>query len=336
MIEAYCQGKDLYATLASRIYNNDYWDNMEHYEDGTPNPEGKKRRSKVKQILLAILYGMGTESLAIKINGTKEEAEEIITKFYQGFPVAKQWMDKIEANAIKNGYVEDLWGRRRRLPEIQLPPYTITCKSQNNSVDFNPLLGTSGAYKNPKSSLIEKYTKLISNARFKKEKEEVVSQAAKDGISIVNNNTKIALAKRQCINASVQGSAATMSKKAMIKVHNDEELNKLGFKILIAVHDELIGECPAENADAVANRLTEVMKHAADPDVKTPFKCDPTIEECWYYSDYSDTLKSEYQKLVKDASPEEQETILNNFYETHCECTKEQIDKMLDLCVDKC
>lgn len=52
MIEAYKNKKDLYATMASQIYGNSYWDNMEHHEDGTPNPEGKKRRGSVKSIVL--------------------------------------------------------------------------------------------------------------------------------------------------------------------------------------------------------------------------------------------------------------------------------------------
>lgn len=52
MIGAYKEGKDLYATIATKVYNNSYWDNMEHREDGSPNPEGKKRRSSCKSILL--------------------------------------------------------------------------------------------------------------------------------------------------------------------------------------------------------------------------------------------------------------------------------------------
>ena len=52
MITAYKQGKDLYATIASGVYKMGYWDCMERYEDGSPNPEGKKRRQSVKAILL--------------------------------------------------------------------------------------------------------------------------------------------------------------------------------------------------------------------------------------------------------------------------------------------
>lgn len=52
MINAYKDGKDLYATIASGVYHNDYWDNMEFTKDGIPNPEGKKRRGNCKSILL--------------------------------------------------------------------------------------------------------------------------------------------------------------------------------------------------------------------------------------------------------------------------------------------
>ena len=52
MINAYKTGKDLYATMAAQVYGNDYWDNMEHLQDGTANPDGKKRRSSVKSLVL--------------------------------------------------------------------------------------------------------------------------------------------------------------------------------------------------------------------------------------------------------------------------------------------
>lgn len=52
LIEAYNNKRDLYATVASKIHGNGYWDNMEVHEDGTPNPEGKKRRGAVKTLVL--------------------------------------------------------------------------------------------------------------------------------------------------------------------------------------------------------------------------------------------------------------------------------------------
>lgn len=55
MINAYKEGKDLYATMAAQVHGNGYWDNMEHHEDGTPNPEGKKRRGQIKSVVLGKL-----------------------------------------------------------------------------------------------------------------------------------------------------------------------------------------------------------------------------------------------------------------------------------------
>ena len=52
LINAYKEGKDLYGTVASKVYKMDYWDCMEHHEDGSPNPEGKKRRASCKSIIL--------------------------------------------------------------------------------------------------------------------------------------------------------------------------------------------------------------------------------------------------------------------------------------------
>ena len=52
MINAYKHGKDLYATIASGVYHNRYEDNLEVNPDGSPNPEGAKRRSSVKSLLL--------------------------------------------------------------------------------------------------------------------------------------------------------------------------------------------------------------------------------------------------------------------------------------------
>ena len=34
-----------------------------------------------------------------------------------------------------------------------------------------------------------------------------------------------------------------MTKKAMIAIDQDSEMQKLGFRLLIGIHDALIGEC---------------------------------------------------------------------------------------------
>ncbi len=69
----------------------------------------------------------------------------------------------------------------------------------------------------------------------------------------------------------------------MIKAYKDKELNELGFKLQIPVHDEIIGEAPKENAKRAAERLSEVMIESVAELIKdVPMKCDPSIVERWY------------------------------------------------------
>ena len=52
MITAYKEKRDLYATVASTVFNNKYEDNLEFYPDGSMNYEGKERRSFCKSVIL--------------------------------------------------------------------------------------------------------------------------------------------------------------------------------------------------------------------------------------------------------------------------------------------
>ncbi len=300
MINAYKEGKDLYATIAAGVYKNDYWDNMEKHQDGSPNPSGKKRRSNCKSILLGLMYGRGPASIAEQIGASVPEANKIIEDFYNGFPKVKEWMDKTVEDCKRTGYVEDFWGRRRRLPDIQLPAYTIVDKNESkNSIDINPLLGSRGLVTKTVNPKIAEYRKQLESARGYKQVADIKAKALFDKIEIHDNGGFIAQAERQSINARVQGGAASMSKWAMIKVYRSQELKDLGFKMLLQVHDELIGECPVENVDKVAELLTSIMKDAAKPVVQIPFKCDADVSPSWYYNDNKDMMQEIFTDMIK-------------------------------------
>ena len=74
-----------------------------------------------------------------------------------------------------------------------------------------------------------------------------------------------------------------MSKLAMIAVHNDKRLQELGFRLLIPVHDELIGEAPAENAFEAAARLNAIMIETGQVMLEGfKIRSDREISERWY------------------------------------------------------
>jgi len=55
-------------------------------------------------------------------------------------------------------------------------------------------------------------------------------------------------AERAAINTPLQGGAADIVSKAMILVHRDQLLKKLGWSMILQIHDELILEGPAESS----------------------------------------------------------------------------------------
>ena len=324
MINSYKQNKDLYAMIASSVYHNNYEDNLEHYPDGSINVEGKKRRASCKSLLLGLMYGRGVASIAEQIHGTVEEAQEIIDNFYNEFPKVKQWMDDSVTFAKKNGYVTDLWGRHRRLPDIQLPKYEVKNLDKSKLTTFNPFLNC--ANRVIKDNKVEYYKELLEKVRNRKEYEKIKDLALKENIEIKDNSGFIAQAERQCVNSRIQGSAASMTKQAMLDIYNDSLLRKLGFKLLISVHDELIGECPLENRDQVADRLSEVMKNAATSKCNVPFKCDAEISTCWYLPSYVAMVEEEFKEKIQSGMTD------HEAFETECrERTESRRDQIYEI-----
>jgi DNA polymerase-1 len=67
-------------------------------------------------------------------------------------------------------------------------------------------------------------------------------------------------AERAAINTPIQGSAADLMKLAMIRVRNALKLRHPSARLLLQVHDELLLECPVEEASAVAERVRAEME----------------------------------------------------------------------------
>ena len=289
MLEAYQQGKDLYAQIASLAFDKPYEDCLEFYLDENgkktdkTNKEGKERRSQAKSILLGILYGRGIASVAEQLHTTKEKAQAIQDKVFKGFPAIPKFEADSKQMARELGYVDTLWGRKRRLTDMQLPLYEFDF-SNYTSKSFDPLSFEEDENRddNEQEQKINYYTKLLDKAWGRQKKEAIKAKAREEGIIIKDNGGFIADAERQCVNARIQGSAADMSKKAMLLVGNDERLKELGFRLLIPVHDELIGECPIENAVQCKQRFAKLMSDAAKDKLEVPISCDVACSREWY------------------------------------------------------
>ena len=280
MYNTFMQGKDLYSEIASKAFNKSYDECKEFNEDGTTNKEGKARRTQAKSILLGVLYGRGVNSIAEQLKCTPEKAQQIKDSVFRGFPAIKKFEQDSLQMAYDVGYVTTISGRKRRLPDLQLDEYEF---KWDNDVpqDFDLLDFESEAEKEIPERTIRKYLTKLHNCKFG-EKRKVFEQANEEGIWIVDNGAKIADATRQCVNSRIQGSAADLTKLAMIELDKNEELKNLGFRLLIPVHDEVIAECPEENVKECSKLLADIMCNSASKLLDMPISCDVAITREWY------------------------------------------------------
>ena len=90
-------------------------------------------------------------------------------------------------------------------------------------------------------------------------------------------------AERQAINAPIQGTAADIIKRAMIQLPPILAARSIPADMLLQVHDELIFEVPAEQADDAMAVITDVMERAADPVVSlaVPLVAEAGMADSW-------------------------------------------------------
>ncbi len=334
LLDSLMKGRDLYSEVASKVYNMPYEECCEFRPDGTFNLDGKARRTKSKSIVLGLMYGRGNTSIAEQIKShpgpiTKEdikEAKDIVDNFFTSYPGAKEWVDRMHKQAHEKGYVEDLWGRRRRLPDASLPKYEFSLASDKE--DFNPLIGAVPRKLEVDKSLIEKYTSMLDKCRSQPEREDIINRARYENLNIKSNTGYIATAERQSQNSPIQGGAATMTKIAMKNIHFDPELNSLDFHLLIPVHDELIGEAPLYYIEQAKKRMFYLMCNAGKPEFKLPMKCDGDDWSRWYLDVAGQHIRDEYTESIKEGKTEEE--AFNEVHENNCEFTEEQIKLILE------
>lgn len=150
---AYNENKDLYAWSASLVYKIPYEDCKEfypngeriykkdedHWEKATPdipedrvvvvgeqfdengnpikytNHNGKALRSKMKAIVLGIMYSKGVKAIAEDLKITPDDAQNLFNTFFKEFPKVKQFIDDAQNQAKTYGYrqlygvEDDIW-----------------------------------------------------------------------------------------------------------------------------------------------------------------------------------------------------------------------------------
>lgn len=89
-----------------------------------------------------------------------------------------------------------------------------------------------------------------------------------------------AFAERTAINSVVQGSAADLIKLAMVDLHAKLSPAASPCRMLLQIHDELVFECPADQAETAKQMIVSTMENAMQ--LSVPLKADAATAANWF------------------------------------------------------
>jgi DNA polymerase-1 len=98
-----------------------------------------------------------------------------------------------------------------------------------------------------------------------------------------SNPSERAGVERQAINAPIQGTAADIIRRAMIRMEDALKAERLSARMLLQVHDELVFEAPDDEIDATLPVISRVMTEAPFPAVtlKVPLAVEARAAQNW-------------------------------------------------------
>lgn len=182
--------------------------------------------------------------------------------------------------------------------DVPLAEVTSLQRSRAKAVNFGIVYGISafslaqdiGVFQNEAKAYMDSYFAKYHGVR--EYMKRIVEQAKHDGyvttlfgrrrdlpeLKASNYNVR-SFGERVALNMPIQGTAADIIKAAMVHVAQRMKAEGLQARLLLQVHDELIVECPQNEAERVRTLLAEEMEHVVAYSV--PLDVDAKIGASW-------------------------------------------------------
>lgn len=211
MIKAFKEGRDVYASIASIAFNVPYEKCLEfHPETHEYQPDGKARRGEAKTILLGICYGRSVKTIGDQLYGSRDDmtdeqktagAQKVYDSVLKAFPGLRDAMMEAQAQARHFGYVTTILGRRRHIPDMQLPPFEFVPMHGYVNPDVDPLDPSTFDNKDAiPERIIKSLIKEFAGFKYYGQIVKRTKQLAEEKIKVINNTQKITEASRECLN----------------------------------------------------------------------------------------------------------------------------------------
>jgi DNA polymerase-1 len=128
-VEAFRRGGDIHRETAAVIFGV------------SPEAVTPEMRARAKTINFATIYGQGPFALSRQLGISQEEARQFIRLYFERFAGVRRFLDETVARARERGYVETLFGRRRYIPELNDPNFSVRALGERTAMN-SPLQGS--------------------------------------------------------------------------------------------------------------------------------------------------------------------------------------------------
>ncbi len=164
-----------------------------------PEEVTKRMRRNAKAINFGVLYGQGPRGLARAANITFKEAQQFIADYFESFAGIKKFIDYTIENAKKDEVVTTMFGRARKVPEINSNTPMIKKAAERIAVNM-PVQGTAAdimkmamieVYKSIKNSSSIKLLLQVHDELVLEVKESEIEKYSKRIVNIMENITKL-------------------------------------------------------------------------------------------------------------------------------------------------
>jgi DNA polymerase-1 len=112
MLAAIADGLDLHGLAAVKVFHLECEANAVELQ----HPD---KRDQVKAIQFGLVYGKTAFGLSESLGISGENAEELIRKYFEQFPAVQKYIDKVHRTLLHEGYVDDVFGRRRHFSVVR-------------------------------------------------------------------------------------------------------------------------------------------------------------------------------------------------------------------------
>lgn len=129
MLKIFAEGKNIHVATAALVFGVDY-NLLNKARKDTNHPEHEdmvKKHKSAKVLNFTIFYGAGARKVAdflsekTGIYHSPQEAQDFIDKWFESFPQCGKWIASERKKAERDGFVTNLFGRKRRLPILLNP-----------------------------------------------------------------------------------------------------------------------------------------------------------------------------------------------------------------------